>query len=144
MHNTSFLDIYHDFNGVERRSARQGHGPGNLFEVRDSRPAPTRHGLAGRVVMPAARAGRGEAEANSWAAASAARGHPVAAAQDYEDKKLGLPRDLNGNNVIDTSNHSSDYLLLPVRIEIKWKGIAGPRSMEILTQLSDMRLEDEG
>ena len=68
----------------------------------------------------------------------------MAAAQDYEDKKLGLPRDLNGNNVIDTSNHSSDYLLLPVRIEIKWKGIAGPRSMEILTQLSDMRLEDEG
>ena len=61
--------------------------------------------------------------------------------EDVVDERTGMPRDLNGNNVIDTANHSSDYLILPVRVKIEWKGSSGARRFEIDTQLGDFRLE---
>jgi len=59
--------------------------------------------------------------------------------EDVVDSGLGTPRDLNGNNVVDTANHSSDYLLLPVRVTIEWKSTSGARKFEIVTQLGDFR-----
>lgn len=47
-------------------------------------------------------------------------GNPGLLREDQVDPSLGLPRDLNGDGVIDSSNHASDYVVLPVRINVSW------------------------
>ena len=55
--------------------------------------------------------------------------------EDIKDASLGMPRDLNGDGVIDSENHAGDYVLLPVKVRIDWKGITGERSFEVCTVL---------
>ncbi len=40
-------------------------------------------------------------------------------------------RDLNADGVIDTEDHSNDYVILPVTVRIEWKGSRGPRQIEL-------------
>ena len=40
--------------------------------------------------------------------------------EDVEDALLGLPRDLNGDGVVDDEEHSADWLILPVRVRVTW------------------------
>lgn len=42
----------------------------------------------------------------------------------------GMPRDLNGDRVIDTADRSGDYRLLPVRLVVEWRGALGTRRIE--------------
>jgi prepilin-type N-terminal cleavage/methylation domain-containing protein len=51
--------------------------------------------------------------------------------EDIVDESLGMPRDLNGDGEIDSENHAKDYLYLPVRIRIRWRGLAGDREYEL-------------
>ena len=44
---------------------------------------------------------------------------------------LGLPRDLNGDSMIDDRDHSDDYQVLPVLIRIEWQGKSGSRRFEM-------------
>jgi hypothetical protein len=44
---------------------------------------------------------------------------------------LGLPRDLNGDSIVDDQDHSGDYQVLPVMIRIDWQGRAGERTFEM-------------
>ena len=55
--------------------------------------------------------------------------------EDVTDQALGMPRDLNGDGVIDSENHADDYVLLPVRVRVNWKGVTGERSFEVCTVL---------
>lgn len=57
--------------------------------------------------------------------------------EDVNDPALGMPRDLNGDGVIDSDDHSHDYLLLPVRVTFEWEGKAGPAELELRTLLAD-------
>jgi prepilin-type N-terminal cleavage/methylation domain-containing protein len=41
------------------------------------------------------------------------------------DADWGMPRDLNGNGIIDTLPHNADYKLLPVRVTVRWRSIRG-------------------
>ncbi len=41
----------------------------------------------------------------------------------------GADLDLDRNGLIDTTDVSKDYKLLPVRLVIEWEGISGPRSL---------------
>jgi len=96
-----------------------GSAPGERFAVAGLR------GLApgqpvGRIVFP------------SGDAASELR-------EDSADAALGLPRDLNGDSLIDGANHAGDYVLLPVRIEIEWQGTFGPRRTVAATMLASYR-----
>jgi type II secretory pathway pseudopilin PulG len=59
--------------------------------------------------------------------------------EDYQDEGLGLPRDLNGDSILDSLDHSKDYILLPILIRVKWEGENGPRLFEVYTMLSDYR-----
>lgn len=56
--------------------------------------------------------------------------------EDSTDGTLGMPRDLNGDGVIDVLDHALDYVVLPVRIRIEWAGRNGQRSIEFMTSLS--------
>ena len=58
--------------------------------------------------------------------------------EDFENEDLGMPRDLNGDSVLDAEDHSEDYILLPVLIRIEWAGGNGDRSYELHTMITDM------
>jgi len=57
--------------------------------------------------------------------------------EDYSDDDLGLPRDLNGDSILDSEDHSKDYILLPVTIRVEWQGMHGPRTYEVDCMLTD-------
>ncbi|MFN0244249.1 MAG: hypothetical protein ACKVWV_15275 [Planctomycetota bacterium] len=49
--------------------------------------------------------------------------------EDVVDLTLGMPRDLNGSGTTDALDHANDYRLLPVRVRVQWRGVAGPRTL---------------
>jgi type II secretory pathway pseudopilin PulG len=56
--------------------------------------------------------------------------------EDVVDHTLGMPRDLNGDGIINADSRSSDYVLLPVSIQLSWQGVTGARSLTFRTLLS--------
>lgn len=64
-------------------------------------------------------------------------GDGITLREDWNDPELGMPRDLNGDDVIDDLDHKRDYVILPVRIVVSWEGVMGARQLEVVTQLSD-------
>ena len=57
--------------------------------------------------------------------------------EDLEMPELGLPMDLNGDGVIDNLDHSQDYQVLPVRVELQWTGPTGPRQVAFHSVFSE-------
>jgi hypothetical protein len=57
--------------------------------------------------------------------------------EDLAAPEFGLPRDLDGDGVIDGTDHAGDYRLLPVVIEIDWQGARGPQHVELRTLIAD-------
>lgn len=56
--------------------------------------------------------------------------------EDVADAALGLPRDLNADDVVDGLDHAGDFSVLPVRVRVEWSGgAAGERSVELVTTL---------
>ncbi|MFI5402085.1 MAG: hypothetical protein ACHQ1G_04040 [Planctomycetota bacterium] len=57
---------------------------------------------------------------------------PVAqGAEGLELREDVAKRDLNGDGVIDTEDHSNDYVILPVTVKVEWKGTRGTRQIEL-------------
>jgi prepilin-type N-terminal cleavage/methylation domain-containing protein len=54
--------------------------------------------------------------------------------EDVTDLQLGMPRDLDGDGAVDTSNHASNYILLPVEVRIEWRGMSGDVSLRMHSQ----------
>ena len=54
------------------------------------------------------------------------------------DPRLCMPRDLNGDKVIDGEDHSLDYMVLPVTVSVRWKGKGGVRTFELHTMLAQL------
>lgn len=63
--------------------------------------------------------------------------------EDADEPDLGLPRDLNGDLIVDSLDHVGDYLLLPAIVRIEWSGRHGARRFEMATQLVDLQRERE-
>lgn len=55
--------------------------------------------------------------------------------EDVQFTALGLPRDLDGDGLIDGANHKGDYLILPVTVRVEWQGASGPSYVEFKTLL---------
>jgi prepilin-type N-terminal cleavage/methylation domain-containing protein len=51
--------------------------------------------------------------------------------------ELGMPRDLDGDSVINDEDRAGDYVILPVRIRVEWKGAFGPRHVTLHTMLTE-------
>ncbi|MBK7874268.1 MAG: prepilin-type N-terminal cleavage/methylation domain-containing protein [Planctomycetes bacterium] len=64
-------------------------------------------------------------------------GLPGALREDVGDERLGMPRDLNGDGVIDTLNHGGNYRILPVLVRVRWRGAAGDSVVELRTLLGN-------
>jgi hypothetical protein len=57
--------------------------------------------------------------------------------EDSADARFGTPRDLDGDGVAgDALDHSGDYRLLPVVVQVDWNGAAGPAHLEFKTVLA--------
>ena len=59
--------------------------------------------------------------------------------EDRADTLLGLPRDLSGDEEVDTYNHAGDYTVLPVVVKIEWQGAYGPRELTVHTVMTEYR-----
>jgi len=98
-----------------------GTAPGNRFDVPDLREAADAlDGLEGEIFFPLV-------------------DDPVDGLQlreDMVDRNLGMPRDLNGDSIIDDQDHSGAYFILPVQIRIRWIGKNGLRQYQIASQLT--------
>jgi Tfp pilus assembly protein PilV len=45
--------------------------------------------------------------------------------ENVTDAELGTPLDLNLDGAVDALDHSGDYKIVPVRVEVRWKGNEG-------------------
>lgn len=56
--------------------------------------------------------------------------------EDVADAGLGMPRDLDGDGFVENGvNVADEYVVLPVRVLIEWRGVSGDRSVQLETML---------
>lgn len=58
--------------------------------------------------------------------------------EDTPLTELSLPRDLNGDLIIDDKDHTDDYIVLPITVRIAWKGKSGKRQFEMATMFAHL------
>jgi type II secretory pathway pseudopilin PulG len=98
-----------------------GSAPGASIVVPGLRPLPGAVGGAvGQIVFPTRTAGAA-----------------VALRENIVDENLGMPRDLNGDGLIDGANHANDYRILPVIVRFDWLGANGQQHVRFTTQLAN-------
>jgi hypothetical protein len=65
-------------------------------------------------------------------------GQPGVLRENTVDTKLGMPRDLNGDGLINNlADYSTTYTILPVRVRVEWVGASGPGAVELRTLLGN-------
>lgn len=57
--------------------------------------------------------------------------------EDLDLPEYGLPMDLNGDGEIDSADHSGDYVLLPISLNLQYSGATGTRTLNLTTVLRD-------
>ncbi len=62
--------------------------------------------------------------------------------EDCDYPVLGMPRDLNGDSIIDGRDHGRDYLILPVQIRVEWESATGPRAIDLYTMLTRFKKDE--
>lgn len=113
-----FRDVFALYNTVAADDPAATPAPGPDFDVRGlTAQAGDADGRVGRVIFPT--------------------GAPGTLREDVIDASLGLPRDVNGDGVVDAVDHAGDYVLLPVTIRLDWTGPTGDRSFELDLLLVD-------
>lgn len=110
-------EVYARYNADPNDNPATGESPGPTFPV--SGLVPPSNTLNGKIVFPEDSSGSGSTSLREY----------------VDDPRLGMPRDLNGDGIVDTGNHSSDYVILPMRIVIEWRGIYGAQRFEMNTCL---------
>lgn len=120
LHTVPFSDLYALFNEDDGDDPDgEGTAPGVHFAVAGLTVQPgDADGFVGQFVFP---------ELNGRISES------------VEFPRLGLPRDLNGDLVVDTADHSDDYAILPVEVVIQWRGRSGDRELRFQTALTELR-----
>jgi type II secretory pathway pseudopilin PulG len=107
-----FQEIFARYNGAPNDDpGAPGSAPGKDFAVRGlSAALDDADGFVGEVVFPELPIGGGLSELR----------------EDVVLPSLGMPRDLNGDGAPpDALNHAGDYVILPVTIQVRWRGAAG-------------------
>jgi len=65
-------------------------------------------------------------------------GQPAFLSEAVVDARLGMPRDLNGDGVINPLvNYNMEYTILPVLVRVEWVSSCGPGSVEVKTMLGN-------
>lgn len=58
--------------------------------------------------------------------------------ETFEQPLFGLPRDLDGNLVIEPGNRADSYIVLPVLVRVEWMSRLGPRRFDMATMVVDL------
>lgn len=126
MRNEDLDQVFALYNAVETDDpGGVGSAPGNRFAVDGLPPASdSPDGLIGEVFFPTVNLALLPTDV------------PILELRERAPApELGMPRDLNGDNIIDVADHSSDYIVLPVRIVLRWRGLYGDRQHSTSTLL---------
>ena len=118
----AFPEAFRRYNGEPNDDpGGAGTAPGKNFAVPGlSAVAGDPDGLPGEVVFPCP------------------PGQPGVLHEDVADPALGMPRDLNGDGVINGAvNYATTYSILPVRVRVRWVSSAGPGLVELRTMLGN-------
>lgn len=152
MRNEDFDQVFELFNADPSDDpGGEGTAPGNRFAVPGLDPlASADDGLIGEVILPALlveeppAGGGGGGQVGGMQQAGG--GGVVVPAEpewqlreDFVDAELGMPRDLSGDSIVDDEDHSADYLILPIRIRMRWEGIYGDRTLDLYTMVGEFR-----
>jgi hypothetical protein len=123
MRNEEFDEMYARFNRDPLDDPEgPGTAPGQLFAVPGLNLLPgSPGGMGGRIELPVVDV--------------SGMGGPFELREDFVDAEMGMPRDLSGDSVVDSADHSSDYVLLPVRVIVEWQGVTGRRRFQMFTLL---------
>lgn len=118
----AFSDVFARYNtdpGDDPGGA--GTAPGANFAVRGLNPQPgDADGFVGRITFP-----------------QVDQGSVAMLREDVVDANWGMPRDLNADGLApDADDHSGDYVLLPIRITLDWRGTAGDRTVVFETLMT--------
>ena len=125
MRNEKLNDIFALYNAdPDDDPGGTGTAPGNRFAVEGFSPLETAlDGLVGTISFPTI----------------TPVGELAELREDFVDADLGLPRDLNGDSIIDDQNHATDYILLPIKVEVDWLGRYGERHVQFFTMFAEIR-----
>jgi type II secretory pathway pseudopilin PulG len=97
-----------------------GTAPGGGFAVEGlTAPPGDADGLPGEVIFPTPNASPGQLR------------------EDVVLPELGMPRDLDGDGVIENTSVAGAYWVLPVIVRVRWVGPAGPGEVTLRTMLGD-------
>lgn len=151
MHNVPFTEVFARYNADGEDDPEGANtAPGAFFSVQGLEALPGAQGIVGEIILPTDTARVEvpvEVDPLTQRLIDLGRISPplpvykneIQLREDVQDEKLGLPRDLNGDNVIDDANHSDGYVILPVRVRLSWQGRQGDRSYELSTMLTEFR-----
>lgn len=118
MKNHEFSELFALYNDVPGDDpGGPGTAPGAHFAIQGLVPL-TAGGLVGTIVFPSI---DGQLR------------------EDVVDDELGMPRDLNADSLVDSTNHANDCVLLPIRIRVEWTSRAGrdaKRKFEMFTMFA--------
>jgi hypothetical protein len=118
----AFAEAFRAYNGTpDDDPGGPGTSPGKNFSVPGLTPKPgDPDGFVGEVIFPSP------------------PGEPGVLRENVVDSKLGMPRDLNGDGLINTlADYSTTYTILPVRVRVEWVGTGGPGTVELRTLLGN-------
>src|SRR5258705_13201543 len=118
----AFLEAFRRYNGDPTDDpGGAGTAPGKNFAVAGlSAAANDPDGRPGEIIFPTP------------------VGLPGVLRESVIDSRLGMPRDLNGDGVVNNvTNYATTYTILPVRVVVDWVGAAGRGHVELRTMLSN-------
>ena len=122
MRGLEFEELYARFNVDTSDDPESGDSPGPWFQVQGLQPlSSSTSGFQGMIHLPEHLRPDGGSELR----------------EDLIDSELGMPRDLTGDNLIDGADHAQDYMILPVRVRVEWRGHGGERSFELVTLMTE-------
>ena len=116
-----FDDLFNQYNDDPLDDVGGAAAPGTAFDVPGLQAAPDDpDGRVGEIVFPATETAAG-----------------LELHELLDDPELGMPRDLDGDGVLELVNVEDSYVLLPVLVRLRWSGHSGVREMEVRTFLSE-------
>ena len=128
MRNEDFSQVYALYNADPLDDpGGPGTAPGDRFAVLGLNPIPgSPGGFVGQVVFPELVM---ETTPVTWELR-----------ENVNNSQLGMPRDINGDDVIDAEDHRGDYTILPIQIELSWRGVIGEQKFSQFTMLTGLAL----
>lgn len=119
MRATPFTEIFQRYNSdASDDPAGAGSAPGSHFDVEGLEPWPDDEDHhTGEIIFPSPGPSLSELS---------------------NDSSLQMPRDLNGDMVVDDKDHVLDHIILPAAVRVRWKGKSGKHVVVLYTMFSKL------